>query len=120
MGHFRSCCFKLTRQQQRPFKLVGQVTSETAVMSETPDSVANFSAFQVTKDKMSLPRVCAKVAGYSVDMGVDAQSSVNCISGKTFETWTNKPKLKAEDSVTFSYDGKTPMRSRGRFEAVVE
>ena len=55
--------------------------------------------------------------GVLVDMGVDTQASVNCLSAETFDKWQNKPVLSEDVVETYAFCGEKPLKSRGKFEA---
>ncbi|RNA04235.1 Retrovirus-related Pol poly from transposon [Brachionus plicatilis] len=78
-----------------------------------------FSIFTIKGDKQNCPRIQINVLGSSIDVGVDTQASVNANSKKTFDKMGIRPDLDKDDTVVYSFDGYEPLRSIGKFRALV-
>ena len=89
------------------------VTNNNMVMNES------YNVYQVSKDDSACPRIIVDILGSQIEVGIDTQSSINAISKETFEKMIIKPDLLKDDSVVYSFDGKQPLKSIGKFKAIV-
>jgi len=78
----------------------------------------SYNVYQVSKDDSACPRIIVDILGSQIEVGIDTQSSINAISKETFEKMIIKPDLLKDDSIVYSFDGKQPLKSIGKFKAI--
>ena len=82
-------------------------------------STDSYSCFAVNSCNFERPRIMVDILGSDISMGVDTQASINALSLETFNKMAIKPALLQGDSLVYSFDGKKPIKSFGKFKSEI-
>ena len=79
----------------------------------------SYNLFSVSKSSVPCPRIEVNILGSNIEVGIDTQASINALSKETFENMAIKPELTYDDSLVYSFDGKKPLKTLGKFKETV-
>ena len=134
LGHFAKCCKssksnKSKFNKQSSYKQVHRTHQVQAIKNNANETDAinisnkmineSYSVFQVLKNESACPRITIDILGTNIEVGIDTQSSINALSKETFAKMIIKPDLLKDNSIVYSFDGKQPLKSIGKFKAIV-
>ena len=108
-------------QHKRAHKLSGAELHEVVNSDSNSSRIDSdyYSLYSITNEKERCPRVEVGILGSCVEFGIDTQASLNALSKESYLKMGIRPKLIEDQSKVFSYDGLKPIKSLGKFNAVV-
>lgn len=125
IDHFSKKCVN-PKKFNKPNNKLNAIRSTSCVNNreESDDSSDEYTLFSCqSKNNNRCPSIMVKLqSDHSINnliFGVDSQASLNAISLKEYNDMHNKPKLIETRTKAFSYDGKTPIKVKGKFYATV-
>ena len=140
LGHFAKCCkggvdnkpkftkHKFDNTAKRSYQIQTIKSSnadENINMKVNDENVTeirseSYNLFSISNGDLACPRIMIDILGSTIEAGIDTQASINAISKQTFDKMTIKPELKFDNTIVYSFDGKKPMKSLGKFISIVK
>ena len=132
IGHFEKFCYgknKATKTKNFTHgKRMFQLDNDKTCNKDKPTEHKNeditqiqesYSIFSISNNNIACPRIKVNILGSTIEVGIDTQASINAITKETFNQMSIKPNLLKDNSIVYSFDGKQPLKSIGKFNTLV-
>jgi hypothetical protein len=120
-GHFIACC-KVKSNKDGHLRAIYSNQQEKETHEQSFESIKSDTLFSLSLNinKRACPSIVAEVNGHQVKFGIDTQASINAISWIDFLRIKDQPELQICQTATWSYAGKTPLKSPGKYTANIK